>query len=97
MSAVVLDPERRTVQVNGQFVEFTKLQFDVLAALIAAEGRVLSPSYFLEDVWEREVVSDSNTIKAHVVQIRRKLGPERHRLKTVRGVGYRWVEKEDMS
>jgi len=97
VSGVVLDPERRTVRVNGQPVEFTRLQFDVLAALIAANGRVLTPTFFLEEVWEREVESDSNTIKAHVVNIRRKLGPERHRLKTVRGVGYRWVsEKEEV-
>jgi len=93
---ILLDPERRTVRIPGQIVHFTKREFDLLAALIAADGRILTRSWIEENVWEDEMPLESDTIKTTINAIRKKLGPERHALATVRGVGYRFVcKKED--
>lgn len=88
---VTLDPERRTVTVNGQAVHFTKLEFDVLDALVRADGRVLSWQWFLDNVWDTEPRSERYAVRVQMSTLRRKLGSERHRLVTVWGVGWRFV------
>ncbi|MFO1216882.1 MAG: response regulator transcription factor [Burkholderiaceae bacterium] len=83
---VVLDLDRRSVQLRGTPVAVSRREFDVLHALMSAAGRVLTRSQLEEALygWSHQV--ESNTIEVHVHNLRHKLGSDV--LKTVRGVGY---------
>ena len=89
-----LDPERRQAWLAGNALELTKLQFDLLAALMQAAGRVLTRESLLDGVWGDTYVSD-RTVDAHIKELRRKIsetGGDPGIIETVRGVGYRLRE-----
>ncbi|MGH7354519.1 MAG: response regulator [Candidatus Rokuibacteriota bacterium] len=90
--AVILDPARHTVSVGGRPVELTPKEFDLLHALLAAAGRVLSREHLLNRVWgyARADEIESRTVDVHVRRLRAKLGVEGGRVATVKGVGYRF-------
>ena len=93
-----LDPEARVVTVDGEDVELTRSEFDILADLLAAGRRVRAKTDLAIMLrGEPQAVdfvsdSDSRAIEVHVANLRRKLGesPAQPRwIETVRGVGYR--------
>ncbi|MHC6229994.1 response regulator [Arthrobacter sp. MMS24-T111] len=84
---VTLDPEARTVGVDGAPVELTAREFDVLAYLMASPGRVFSREQLLSAVWGQADYSAGRTVDVHIAQLRSKLGPG-NPLRTLRGVGY---------
>jgi phosphate regulon transcriptional regulator PhoB len=87
-----LDPDMRKVTVRGTPVGLTAKEFDLLRALAEARGRVLSRDHLLERVWGYAAAGEieSRTIDVHVRRLRVKLGPEGHRVVTVKSVGYRF-------
>ena len=95
---LVLDRERLETTVAGRSVELTALEFRLLAAIVDADGRVLTREQLLDAVYgEGEGFVLDRTIDAVVKRIRQKLGddPERPRyVATVRGVGYRAARTE---
>jgi len=85
---VELDRASRTVRAGGEPVELTAREFDLLAALLAHPGVVLSRERLLELVWGGEFAGGTRTVDVHVGQLRGKLGrPEM--IETVRGAGYK--------
>jgi DNA-binding response OmpR family regulator len=85
---VRLEPESREASVDGQPVELTRKEFDLLTHLMSRPGRVFSRAQLLEAVWGYPDDVDSRTVDVHVAQLRRKLGDDCP-VRTVRGVGYR--------
>jgi DNA-binding response OmpR family regulator len=85
---VELDRDARTVRVAGAPVELTTREFDLLAALLAHPGVVLSRDRLLELVWEGEFAGGTRTVDVHVAQLRAKLGRPEF-VETVRGAGYK--------
>jgi phosphate regulon transcriptional regulator PhoB len=90
--ALRLDEARHTVAVDGRPVELTAKEFGLLAALMRADGRVLSREQLLEAVWgyQNAVEIESRTVDVHVRRLREKLGTEARRVVTVKAVGYRF-------
>jgi two-component system OmpR family response regulator len=87
---VELDRASRTVTVGGEPVALTAREFDLLAALLAHPGVVLSRDRLLELVWGGEFAGGTRTVDVHVAQLRAKLGrPDL--VQTVRGAGYKVV------
>jgi len=87
-----LDEARRTVRVDGQSVELTALEFDLLAGLAHEPGVVVRRSDILARLWGSEFLADGHLVDVHVANLRRKLGDgatEPRFIETVRGVGYR--------
>lgn len=84
---VALDPENRTASVEGEPVELTAREFDVLAYLFASPGRVFSREQLLSAVWGQADYSAGRTVDVHIAQLRSKLGPG-NPIRTLRGVGY---------
>lgn len=79
------------VQVDGVPMDFTYLEYALLAFLVTHPGRTYSRDALLRRVWGFEYYGGSRTVDVHVRRIRAKLGPEvAQRLETVRGVGYLW-------
>ncbi len=87
-----LDTAKHSVNLKGKNVELTSKEYDLLKALVEAEGRVLSREHLLDQVWgyDQSVNIETRTIDMHVGQLRRKIKPEAHRIVTVKNVGYRF-------
>ncbi len=79
------------VTVGGEPVDFTYLEYALLAFLVTHPGRTYSRDALLRRVWGFDYFGGSRTVDVHVRRVRAKLGPElSQRLETVRGVGYLW-------
>lgn len=79
------------VSVGGDPVDFTYLEYALLAFLVRHPGHTFSRDALLQHVWGFDYYGGSRTVDVHVRRIRAKLGPElAQRLETVRGVGYLW-------
>ena len=87
---VELNRASRTVTVGGEPVELTAREFDLLAALLAHPGVVLSRDRLLELVWGGEFAGGTRTVDVHVGQLRAKLARPAL-IQTVRGAGYKAV------
>jgi len=88
---VTVDVGARKVNVAGEGIELTGLEFDLLMALVRRPGRVVSRETLLAEAGRGDVTVNDRTVDVHVSHLRRKLGddPRSPRLiKTVRGVGY---------
>lgn len=85
----------REVLLNGHPVELTLKEFELLRMLMQNSGRVVSRDELLQQVWGYEFVGETRTLDMHIGTLRHKLGddgPERRFIKTVRGVGYRFLQ-----
>lgn len=85
-----LDPQRRTVTVDGEPVELSKREFELLETLSINAGIVLSRQRLLELVWGYDFDTDTNVVDVFVGYLRRKLevGDRPRLVHTVRGVGF---------
>ena len=89
---LVIDPELRTARLDGEPLELTYLEFELLAHLTAHPHRVHTRDRLVEAVWGYGHVGDGRTVDVHVARLRRKLGEAyRARIVTVRRVGYKYV------
>jgi two-component system alkaline phosphatase synthesis response regulator PhoP len=91
-----IDVGARRVWKDGQTVELTTIEFDLLYALAEHRGRVLSREQLLERVWGHDFYGEDRVVDVHLGHIRKKLetdpaNPEF--IITVRGVGYRFEDE----
>jgi two-component system, OmpR family, alkaline phosphatase synthesis response regulator PhoP len=86
---VKIDPERRTVQVDGKTVELRMKEFDLLYLLAKNLGRVFSREKLLEIVWGYDFAGETRTVDVHVAHLRHKLQGMKPTIDTVWGVGYK--------
>jgi DNA-binding response OmpR family regulator len=90
--ALRVDVAGRRVEVDGQPVDLTRTEFDILAVLSARPKLAFSRRQLIDEVWDQAWVGDEHVVDVHVAHLRRKLGddPATPRyVDTVRGVGYR--------
>jgi len=86
-----IDLSKRSVEVRGQAVKLTYVEFEILVALARGPGRVLSRAQLLERIWGDSAFRDPRTIDVHIRHLREKLEENPHDpqvLVTDRGVGY---------
>lgn len=89
---VLIDPVQRTARVDGQVLDLTYLEYELLAHLVANPRRVHTRDQLVTTVWGYGHVGDGRTVDVHVARLRRKLGAEHRRtIQTVRRVGYKYV------
>jgi two-component system, OmpR family, response regulator len=92
-----IDFERRATALRGETVQLTFVEFEILAALASAPGRVFSREMLLEHVWGDSTYRDPRTVDVHIRHLREKLEADPKRpdyLFTVRGVGYRFRDTD---
>jgi two-component system, OmpR family, response regulator RegX3 len=85
---LVIDGRAHRVTVDGQPVELTPKEFDLLALLATEPGAVFTRQRILESVWDAHWYGPTKTLDVHVAAVRRKLGSPDW-IATVRGVGFR--------
>lgn len=91
---VSIDQDRRLVEVDGEPVELTVLEFDLLTALASAPGRVFTRRQLIERVWGWDFFGDERVVDVHIRNLRKALDDQADAPRfvgTVRGVGYKLV------
>jgi len=86
---VSVDVPARIATRNGQALDLTGIEFDILVALVRRAGRVVPRDALLSEAGRSDVVVGERTIDVHISHLRQKLNDDPPKLiKTVRGVGY---------
>lgn len=80
----------RTVYVDGNKIELTPKEYDLLFYLIENRNIALSRDKLLQDIWGYDFYGDDRTIDTHIKNLRNNLGPYRNYIVTLRGVGYKF-------
>jgi DNA-binding response OmpR family regulator len=90
-SVIDLDRRARTLRVNGEPVHLTLREFDLLHYLVENPGAACSRDELLENVWDIDFETGTNTVDVFIYALRRKLRASGlpRAVETVRGVGYR--------
>jgi len=92
-----VDPAKRAVEVRGEPVQTTYVEFEILLALATSPGRVWTRDMLLTRIWGDSAYRDPRTIDVHIRHLREKLerdAKDPEYLFTVRGVGYRFRDTE---
>lgn len=89
IGALRVCPDTRQVQADGQEISLTLKEFELLAMLLRARGRVLTRDQLLEEIWGYTFDGESRTVDVHIRTLRQKLGAAGDCIETVRGVGYK--------
>jgi len=97
---VSLNISTREAFKNDATIELTYKEFELLKALVSNNGRVISRDELLNTVWGYDFVGETRTLDAHIKQLRGKLGDTAESqiyIKTIRNVGYRFCEANEVS
>ena len=88
-----VDFERHEVKIEGQKIEMTLKEFELLETLIRNKGKILQRETLLDKVWGYEYIGETRTVDVHVRYLRKKIEEDDKNpryIETVRGVGYRF-------
>ena len=86
---LTLNEQEHTVAVNGQRVELTYKEYELLRLFLTHPRTAFTRDKLMEQVWGTDFCGESRTVDMHIRTLRGKLGPYGDRIETVRGVGYR--------
>ena len=85
-----LDKAAHQVTIDGQNVELSFKEFELLAYFVENQGIALSREKILNNVWNYDYFGDARTIDTHVKKLRSKLGDKGDYIKTIWGMGYKF-------
>ncbi|WP_281982535.1 phosphate regulon transcriptional regulator PhoB [Thalassorhabdomicrobium marinisediminis] len=88
VAGIEMNTGTHRVHVAGQEVALGPLEFKLLRTLMERPDRVFEREQLLDRVWGRDLYVESRTVDVHISRLRKSLGPEASRLRTVRGKGY---------
>ena len=88
-----IDMPGRSVAVDGEKIDLTPKEYDLLFYLVRNKNIALSRDKLLQDVWGYDFFGDDRTIDTHIKNLRNNLGPYREMIVTLRGVGYKFETK----
>ena len=89
-----IDKQTRTVMHNGQVMELTNKEYQLLLYLVENHTRVVERDEILNHIWGYDFIGESRVLDVHIRALRAKLDDDGSKyIKTIRGVGYRYVEE----
>jgi DNA-binding response OmpR family regulator len=94
IGALTMDAQGRTLTLDGNEIELTRTEFDLLAAMMAHPRAVLTRRKLIDAVWGPGWYGDEHVVDVHIGHVREKIGDaasEPRFIRTVRGVGYGMV------
>jgi DNA-binding response OmpR family regulator len=87
---LTLEPEAHYATLDGQPLDLTPTEFNLLYLLLRNQGRAFSRAYLLDTVWNESYITGDRSVDNAVLRLRKKLGDLGDAIETVWGVGYRW-------
>ncbi len=87
---VVIDKAAHTVTIDGEPVDLSYKEFELLSFFVENEGLALSREKILNSVWNYDYFGDARTIDTHVKKLRSKMGEKGDMIKTIWGMGYKF-------
>ena len=87
-----IDKLAHQIYVNGEIVELSYKEFELLIYFVENKGIALSREKILNNVWNYDYFGDARTIDTHVKKLRNKLGDAGNYIKTIWGLGYKFME-----
>ncbi|MEN9441855.1 MAG: hypothetical protein RLZ33_1932 [Bacteroidota bacterium] len=90
---LVINREKYIIEKNGEIIHLPRKEFELLALLASRPDYVFERDVILDKVWGSEIVVGDRTIDVHVRKLREKIGDDY--IKTIKGIGYKFVEKQD--
>ena len=91
---ITLNLQTREVLKNGEKLDFTLKEFEVLKLLIKNKGKILTREILLDKIWGYEYVGETRTVDVHIRHIRKKIEEDDKNpiyIQTIRGVGYKFI------
>ncbi len=88
---LTVDPDSREAVLDGQILDLTAREFELLYTLLSSPGRVFTREMLLARLWGWDYYGDERIVDSHIKNLRRKL--QRDYIETVRGIGYRAAKK----
>lgn len=89
VGGIVMDCDKRSVTCDGQELELTFKEYELLYALMSNKGAVQSRDKLINTVWGYDFAGETRTVDMHIKTLRQKLGENGRCITTVRNVGYR--------
>ena len=87
---IQVNVNKHIVNKNGQEIELTLKEFQILKLLIENKGNVLTRTFLLDKIWGYDYYGETRTLDVHIRHLRKKIGDNDSKLiETVRGVGYK--------
>lgn len=94
IEGICMDNLAHTVRLDGDLVELTPKEYDLLKYLMQNKNIALSRENLLNNIWGYDFYGDDRTIDTHIKTLRSHLGSYRDKIKTVRGMGYKFEDEE---
>ncbi|MBD5502168.1 MAG: response regulator transcription factor [Lachnospiraceae bacterium] len=88
---IVIDKIAHSVAIDGEIIELSYKEFELLTYFLENEGIALSREKILNHVWNYDYFGDARTIDTHVKKLRSKMGSKGELIKTIWGMGYKFV------
>lgn len=92
---LIVNLKEHTVNVDGQRVQLTYKEFELLRLFMSHPGMVYTREQLFFQVWNTDYMGDSRTLDSHIRSLRQKLSSYGKLLETIRNVGYRWEASND--
>lgn len=89
VNGIRMDKDAHEVTVDGQTVDLSNKEFELLTYFMENQGLALSREKILNNVWNYDYFGDARTIDTHVKKLRSKLGSRGDCIKTIWGMGYK--------
>ena len=86
---LVLDPQDYVCTLDGQPLDLTPLEFEMLSLLVSHPGRTFNRMYLVETIWKSTFIEGDRAVDNTILRLRKKMGRMGDCLETVRGMGYR--------
>lgn len=90
VGGIILDQAAHEVRIDGELVELSFKEFELLTYFMNNQGVALSRERILNNVWNYDYFGDARTIDTHVKKLRNKLGNKGEYIKTIWGMGYKF-------
>ncbi|MBQ6134849.1 MAG: response regulator transcription factor [Bacilli bacterium] len=87
--------DAHTVKIDNKLINLTPKEYDILIFFLENKNIAISRERLLENIWGFDFYGDDRTIDTHIKMLRNNLGKYRENIKTVRGLGYKYVEEEE--
>lgn len=89
ISGLVVNLSEHTVTVDGERIQLTYKEFELLCLFLSHPGMVYTREQLFSQIWKMDYMGDSRTLDSHIRSLRHKLGSYGKMIETVRNVGYR--------